>query len=361
MALVQLGGCAAPKPKAELVYFPAPPAQARVVHLKSFNSIEELIPRRAHWLDSFLGEATSTSVGTPSGLAYRDDHLYICDTTINAVQDWDISTGKVTRIGGDGTLRKPISVAVDDNRHMYVADTARGEIVEFDAQSKYVRSLKPPAVESYRPVALCVVDKTLYAADISRHSIDRFSLSDGSHIGSIGAVGSGVGQLYYPMGVAGRGGEVYVSDSFNGRVQVFRDEGKPPRTFGQPGDRYGDLGKPKQLSVGPDGTVFVADPDFAHVHLFNKEGQLLMLLGGPEDRAGGTPMPVSTAVCEFKQGPPIEVDSVTYPTYLVPSTLSQLVPADFDVSYFLFVANTVGSKRISLFAVGLGHLAGQSK
>ena len=36
----------------------------------------------------------------------------------------------------------------------------------------------------------------------------------------------------------------------------------------------------------------------------------------------------------------------------VPERLARLVPADFNARYFFFVANSVGSRRISLFAVG---------
>ena len=36
----------------------------------------------------------------------------------------------------------------------------------------------------------------------------------------------------------------------------------------------------------------------------------------------------------------------------LPEDLESLVPADFDAQYYLFVTNTVGAKRINLFAIG---------
>ncbi len=57
--------------------------------------------------------------------------------------------------------------------------------------------------------------------------------------------------------------------------------------------------------------------------------------GGREDQPGSTPMPVGVAI-----------------TSKLPDRLGSLVPANFQPAYFLFVTNTIGTKRISLFALG---------
>jgi DNA-binding beta-propeller fold protein YncE len=129
-------------------------------------------------------------------------------------------------------------------------------------------------------------------------------------------------------------GGVCVADMMNSRVQVFDAARGFVMSFGRPGDRYGDMGKPRQVAVGPDGTYFVADADFAHVHLFNRAGQLLMLLGGPDEPIGGTPLPCGVAVAAE-----------------VPAGIAALVPPEFHADYFLFVANSLGERRLSLFAV----------
>ena len=36
----------------------------------------------------------------------------------------------------------------------------------------------------------------------------------------------------------------------------------------------------------------------------------------------------------------------------LPESISGLVPADFRADYYLFVGNTIGVRRISLFAIG---------
>ncbi len=58
-----------------------------------------------------------------------------------------------------------------------------------------------------------------------------------------GSKGTGPGQFNDPTGIAIAGGEVFVSDARNGRIQVFDFDGNFKRMFGQPGTGPGDLGR----------------------------------------------------------------------------------------------------------------------
>jgi sugar lactone lactonase YvrE len=338
-----LNGCASAPITADPVYFPPPPAAPRVVHLKSFNSLNELVPVRVGFVDAIRGAAVSPFVNTPAGIAYREGHLYICDTDYNVVHDWDLASSETRRLGlrEDSQLGKPVAVAVDEDGTVYVADTGRSEVVVFDASGRCVGRLHPDRCatgESYRPVALGVSRDRLYVADVESHVVDVFSTADRRQIGRFGGTGDKPGQFYFPMGVAADGkGHVFVADSMNSRVQMFGEGHQFLSSTGKPGNRYGDMGKPRHVAVGPDGVIFVADVEFRHIHLFNKKGQLLMLLGGPDDKPGGTPMPVGVTVAET-----------------LPDRVASLVPDDFRAAYYLFVSNTVGKKRISLYAIGQG-------
>jgi len=339
--LCLLGGCASSPITADPAYFPAPPTQAHVVHLKSFNRLNELVPVRVSFVEAIRGSAISPFVNTPGGIAYRGGHLYICDTDYNVVHDWDLTAGKARRIGlrEDSALGKPVAVAVDEAGNMFVADTGRGAVVIFDSGGQRTGQLSASAREQYRPVALAIRGDQLFVADVESHVVDVFSISDRKHVASFGGTGDKLGQFYFPMGVAVNGsGQFFVSDSMNSRVQMFGAGYEFMLSMGKPGNRYGDMGKPRHLAVGPDGVIYVADVEFRHVHLYNTKGQLLMMLGGPERGAGGTPMPVGVAVAES-----------------LPEGMASLVPDEFDADYFLFVSNTVGEKRIGLYAVGRGR------
>jgi sugar lactone lactonase YvrE len=329
-------GCASPQWTAEPVYFPPPPSPPHAVHLKSFNSLDAVVPFRPTFGDLLRGGPIRPFVETPAGIAYQNGHLYICDTGLRTVHDWDLSTGNAKRLGtgGEHPLITPIAVAVDPRGTVYVADTGRGEIVSFDATGASGAAFKAPNRDAYRPVALTIRGEELLVADVTGAQVDAFFTADGHLTRSIAA--SGANQQFFPMGLAvDATGRTYVADMMGGRVLVFGSDQTLTQTIGQRGDRYGDMGQPRHLAVGSDGVLFVADAEFAHVHLFNEAGQLLMFLGGPQDQPGGTPLPVGVAIA---------------PT--LPDRLASLVPADFNARYFLFVSNSVGSRRISLFAVG---------
>lgn len=349
-----LTGCASKRVEPQWVYFPPPPATPHVVHLASFNSLNDLVPPRVTWIDLFRGGSASPYVEKPAGVDYQDGHLYICDTGLNVVHDWDFTTGESRRIGhrGEAILQKPVDVAVNAEGMIFVADTQRQEVVVFNGDGGLVGKLRPADRDEFRPTAVVsVASKSgaddLVAADAAAHDLVLFAGEDSGFFneGGVWLFETAPNNLrpYYPAGLAvvndlvdQRRSAMFVSDMFNSRVIRMADGKEEMRTFGQPGDRYGDLGHPKHLDVGPDGVIFVADAAFRCVHLFNQEGQLLMLLGGPEDKPGGTLMPLGVAVAES-----------------LPENLHLLIPCDFDAHYFVFVTNTIGAKRLSLYAVGL--------
>ena len=326
-------GCATHRITADISYFPQPPAAAHAIHLKSFNSLHDLVPRTLSFIEILKGAPPSPFVQTPTGIEYHDGHLYICDTGMGVVHVWNLADGSTTRIGTDqqGHLGKPVDVAVDSSARVFVADTVRGEVVCFDQAGRFSRTIRPPADNPYRPVALAIQSGDLLVADLAGHRIDRFEIESGAQ-GEARITET----LDYPTGVAtDAAGQVVVTEMLAARVRLFDSTGQQTAAFGRPGDRYGDLGKPKHVAIGPDGSIFIADPEFAHVHIFDPAGKLLMLLGGPDQTIGATPMPFGLAIARE-----------------VPDPIARLVPDDFRADYFLFVTNTLGANRINLFAIG---------
>ena len=93
-----------------------------------------------------------------------------------------------------------------------------------------------------------------------------------------GGQGEGPGQFNDPTGIAVAGGEVFVADARNGRIQVFDLDGRFKRQFGQPGQALGELGRPMNLSVAGD-RLYV--PEY-----FNDRVQIFSLDGTPERTIG---------------------------------------------------------------------------
>jgi len=88
------------------------------------------------------------------------------------------------------------------------------------------------------------------------------------------------GSFALPMGVAvDEDGNVYVTDTFNNRVEMFDAEGTFVSTFGKNGDGPADFQRPKGIAVDCDGHIWVADAAQDKVKVFNREGRLLIYFG----------------------------------------------------------------------------------
>jgi len=74
-------------------------------------------------------------------------------------------------------------------------------------------------------------------------------------------------------------GNVYVTDTFNARVQVFTAEGEFIREWGKRGNSAGTFMRPKGIAIDADDHIYVADSDFNNVQLFDTEGHTLMFFG----------------------------------------------------------------------------------
>ena len=94
----------------------------------------------------------------------------------------------------------------------------------------------------------------IWVSDFGHSRIAIFDLS-GGYLGGWGGVkGNGKFQLQDPGDVAIHGGDVYVADTWNGRVQQFTTSGQFRETS------VTELYGPRGVVVAPDGVVWIADP-----------------------------------------------------------------------------------------------------
>lgn len=130
-------------------------------------------------------------------------------------------------------------------------------------------------------------DGTLYVADSRNHRIQRFS-PDGQLLNAFGTFGdlnSGeapLGTFNEPWGVAvGPDGSVYVTDTWNHRVQKFSADGQPITSWGVFGlaDTPGALYGPRGITVDAKGRVFVADTGNKRIMIYDSNGGILGAFG----------------------------------------------------------------------------------
>jgi hypothetical protein len=141
------------------------------------------------------------------------------------------------------------------------------------------------------PDALAVgPDGNLYVTDSSQR-VTVISPA-GTVLRRWGKPGSGPGQFRFisadpstPADVQGQiavgpDGSVYVSDSGNGRVQVFTADGRFVRQFGSFGSGRGQLLRPFDLAIDGTGNVYVEDDQAQTMSKFSPAGRFTWTIGG---------------------------------------------------------------------------------
>lgn len=129
-------------------------------------------------------------------------------------------------------------------------------------------------------------DGNIYAIELGSAKVHKID-GDGKVLVSWGEAGSGEGQFAFtppPDGppldggfvVVGNNGNVYVSDSYNNRVQVFASDGNLLAIWEGYGNENTPFNNPGPISVNNQGMIFVAD--FSGAYQFDADGNYIQSL-----------------------------------------------------------------------------------
>jgi DNA-binding beta-propeller fold protein YncE len=255
----------------------------------------------------------------PSGLEMASDgNLIVADTGNDAIRKYSAVDGhQIWAVGTQGTgvgqFSEPRDVAVDATGHIYVADTMNKRIVVLQSDGTGWTSFSGPSSNPMgTPMGLSISGGKIYVADAGQNVIRVFDLAgtqtlkivsvgacsltgirdaDADAAGNIygagyttnkivkfnpagtlcmkawGTKGSGDGQFKAPYGVrvaydpVMNVQRVYVADSNNERVQVFKLTGGYVNKVGLPGepDQPGTLTQLRRVAVAADGDIWTAD------------------------------------------------------------------------------------------------------
>ncbi|MCP4350604.1 MAG: hypothetical protein GY795_34485 [Desulfobacterales bacterium] len=210
----------------------------------------------------------------PTGLAIdSNNYVYVSDSENHRIQKFNSEGSLIAKWGTmgseDGQFQRPTGITVDNNNFIYVADSFNNRIQKFDPKGEFVFKWESPGYLSGKliyPTHVAVDSKGfVYVPYILTHSIQKFTpngaffnefkvykanqaiislaidsedfvyvassdtsfiekyTSEGERITAFGGSGLGAGQLSYPGDLfISKSGKVYISDTANHRVQVFR-------------------------------------------------------------------------------------------------------------------------------------------
>jgi predicted membrane-bound mannosyltransferase/DNA-binding beta-propeller fold protein YncE len=180
---------------------------------------------------------------------------------------------------GDKPLLTPRAVAVGANGERVIADTGNHRIVVVDGNGQFVTAFG----------SFCELGRGAEGGCID---------PDGS-----GPLQLGDGQFNEPWGVAvDAQGNIFVADTWNGRIQVFSPTGEFLRKWGYFNTTNGELGDanalfgPRGLAVDLDGNLLVADTGNKRILRYTTMGELVNQTGGGGVILGRFDEPTSVAV-----------------------------------------------------------------
>lgn len=253
---------------------------------------------------------------------------------------------------GPGELKRPIGVAVDKEGNLYVADNGRNEVVVYDPQGNYLRSMgknRAPEAKKSTTVGVAVYGERVYLLDGRLNQIQVLDRLTGQPLEVIGGnkEGGDISESFaLPSSITvDKDGFIYVTSVARANVMKFDADGHLLMQFGSHSNSYGGFTRPKGIAVDRDGWIYVTDTGFSNVQVFQATKRLLGFFGTPGLPAGSLNLPAGIAVSsenlEFFQ---------------------QLAEPGFVLDKVVFVANqasTVANSAISVY--GVGEMRGKKK
>jgi DNA-binding beta-propeller fold protein YncE len=282
------------------IVWPNPPAITRIRYLNQFTG-EKFVEKKQEkkkstWMERVAGVATGETPDfkprfqllVPAGVTVDSKgRAYVADSKVRAIFIVDTETGKFDMIknGTDARFQWVTGMCTDDADRLFVGDSGLKHILVFNKDHKVEGSIAQGMVDP----GGCAVDnenRLLYVADAEQDLVLVYDADTPYRlIRKIGKEGTKhtstvPGEFAKPTNVAlDQDGNLYVSDTWNDRVEVFDAEGNFIRTFGKAGDGPGYFARPKGIAIDGDGHVWVADTLQDRVQVYTPEGKLLIYMG----------------------------------------------------------------------------------
>lgn len=337
-------GCAqGPTKQDEAVFYPPLPQTPRVQFLTSITTEDELAGKSSQFREFLVGDDArlSKSLARPFSIAHKPGQILISDKTLRKVLILDLEAKTFDYLPDTeiGPLWDPVGLFVAPNGDLFVADSERNRVFAFNERGEFIRAYGDEG--QFRPMDVVVYRDRVYICDINQSEVEVLDRGTGELIDTIGSIGSEDGFLNKPTHLAlDKDGNLFVTDSFNLRLQMFDPQGEFVKVIGWNVQGPGGLARPKGLDVDRDGHLYIADAAFQIMQIFSVETRdALLYFGAFGSGPGGSYLPSDVH---------IDYDNVSY--------FSQFADPNFELEYLIYVGNLLGDKKLNVY--GFGHWTG---
>jgi DNA-binding beta-propeller fold protein YncE len=215
-----------------------------------------------------LGQAGGQFVGEPSGLFVEPDlSFYVADPTGKQVLYFDSEGNFVRRYSDLANLSRPVDVVVDPDRNqVYVADGTYSHIVVFSkfGQALFAVGSRGRGPGKFRTITAMARGKdSLFVADRLELPLQEIDMATGTFRYSFGQ-----GQIVWPTAIAvDKEQRLFVSDRSDNTIKVF-DDVRLIATIGGTGSAPGRFRLIADMWISDQGLLYVADSMNRRVQVF---------------------------------------------------------------------------------------------
>jgi sugar lactone lactonase YvrE len=198
---------------------------------------------------------TGTGAGqfsTPSGVTTDSaGNVWVVDRGNARIEKFNAKGEFLSQFGTKGSaagqLSSPWGIAMDPSGNVWVTDTTNVRVVEFNGKGEFIATFGTNVNKTKVEAGGTQAEKNLCTAA-------------SKNVCQAGTAGNAEGQMKEPAGIAtSSGGNIYVVEKGNGRVEKFSPTGEKLAKFGGTGTGNGQFSKPTGIAVAPDGSLWVVD------------------------------------------------------------------------------------------------------
>jgi DNA-binding beta-propeller fold protein YncE len=290
--------------------WPGPPEQPRIKFVAAIGGAEDVKGKtKLSFVERLAGRSPArdqTRLKRPYGVAVDNTgRIFVADAVQRAVLVFSRENKQASQWRGSGQfpLSQPVGVAFDDQARLFVSDSYQGLVVVFSPQGTPVAAFGKGVLARPGGMAVDITRHRIYVTDAKLNRVFVFDTSSFAQVRTIGAETAGTGKEF-PGGVfsgvsnvaVDAEGRVYVTDTFNCRIQVFDADGAFLRSLGSQGTRPGSFIRPKGIAIDREGHLYVADAAFNNFQVLNPDGKPLMFVGAAGEQPGQFVLPTGMAI-----------------------------------------------------------------
>ncbi len=226
----------------------------------------------------------------PAGMVNMNDNILIAEAKNNKIVIIDNNNNNYSYITGEkiNGFYGPQGISVYNNK-LYVLDSCKHRVIIYkinkDGDFQYKSSYGKESYSINMPFKSFFYDKNkdCFLVDTMKNEVVKLRIKSQEEIEEIyrvGNKGTGNYQFNMPLGIfINKEGIIYINDSGNNRVQVYRDNENGLeyiKSLKKEGAKPKEFYYPKDIEIGKGGEQIIADTGNSRIQIIRKNSVLLI-------------------------------------------------------------------------------------